>query len=170
MMKLMNRTIIALFALTAVGLAFMSKPASADTVCAPVHGTMTSTQTTAGCTSPTGICFTGSITGASLLDGSTSFVELDQAPSAGMPLTEPANNVSYSGTLTITTNTGDELTTRNLGVLDGGRLAFTELERPVGGTGVFAGSSHVFFISGSTNSTLTSFMGTLSGTLCTNRN
>jgi len=86
-----------------------------------------------------------------------------------MPLTEPATTVSYSGTLTISTKNGT-LTSRDLGVIDGARVAFTEMERPVGGTGIFANTDSVFFISGSMNSNLTAFQGTLSGVICSNGN
>jgi hypothetical protein len=151
-----------------IALGVVTREVRADSSCAPVHGTYTSVQTTQGCTSPTGICFVGTITGAAILNGTVTFEELDQAPSAGMPLTEPGTTVSYSGTLTISTKNGT-LVSRDLGVIDGERLAFTELERPVGGTGIFAnaGSSN-FFISGSMNSNLTAFQGTLSGVVCSN--
>ena len=133
--------------------------------CKTLTGHYVANQTTTNCTSPTGICFVGTITGDKVLGGSSSFIELDQAPSAGMPLTEPGTTVSYSGTLTITTN-GGTLTVRDLGVIDGARTVFAEIERTVGGSGSFANASGNFFLAGTMNSTLTSFDGTFSGQLC----
>jgi hypothetical protein len=116
-----------------------------------------------------GLCTVGTITGAGVLDGTTSFVALGVAPSAGMPTVEPAANLSYSGQLTIVTPDGT-LVTRDVGVLDAAHLAFTEMERPASGTGVFANSGNaVFFISGSIVNNGQGFQGALSGTLCTTR-
>lgn len=133
--------------------------------CKAVSGHYVATQTTAGCQSTTGICFTGTVTGDKVLAGATSWTELDQAPSAGMPLTEPGTTVSYSGSLMFTTSSGT-LVSRDLGVIDGARQAFTEMERPVGGTGSLVNASGIFFISGRMNSTLTAFDGSITGQLC----
>jgi hypothetical protein len=141
----------------------------ADGSCNPVHGTINSVFSSQNCTSPVGLCTVGTITGAGVLDGSTTFVALAVAPSAGMPLEEAAN-LSYSGQLTIVTSNGT-LVTRDLGVLDAAHLAFTELERPTSGTGAFASpGSGVFFISGSIVDNGQGFRGTLSGTVCTTGN
>ena len=148
-----------------VGSVTAARTVKAHDGCHRVRGHYTASQTTAGCASPTGICFTGEITHGGMLDSSAMFIELDQAPSAGMPLTEPGTTVSYSGTVTLTTHEGS-LTMRDLGVIDGARVTFTEMERPIGGTGAFVHASHPFFISGSMNSTLTAFDGELSGELC----
>jgi hypothetical protein len=86
-----------------------------------------------------------------------------------MPLTEPGTTASYSGTLIISTKNGN-LVLRGLGVIDGARVAFTEMERAVGGTGIFANTDSVFFTSGSMKSNLTAFQGTLSGVVCSNGN
>ena len=142
----------------------------ADMSCAPVHGTIHSVFFTHNCTSPVGLCTVGAITGSGLLDGNTSFLALNAAPSAGMQNTEPPQNLSYSGQLTIVTTNGT-LVTRDLGVLDAFHLAFTELERPTSGTGVFANvASNDFFISGSVVDNGTGFQGTLSGVVCANDN
>jgi hypothetical protein len=55
---------------------------------------------------------------------------------------------------------------RDLGVVAGAQGFFTELERPVGGTGRFANASHVFFISGSMPNGGTEFDGEIHGELC----
>src|SRR5580704_16260590 len=139
---------------------------SAHNRCRPVRGTINSVFTTQNCTSPVGLCTVGTITGSDLLDGNTSFVALDLAPSAGMSGVEPAANLSYSGQLTIVTRDGT-LVTNDLGVLDATHLAFTEMERPSSGTGVFANpDTNTFFISGSIVDNGQGFQGNLSGVAC----
>jgi hypothetical protein len=139
---------------------------SADNRCRPVRGTINSLFTTQNCASPVGLCTTGTITGSDLLDGNTSFVALGDASSAGMPTVEPAANLAYSGQLTIVTRQGT-LVTDDLGVLDAAHLAFTEMERPSSGTGVFANPGNsVFFISGSIVDNGQGFQGDLSGIAC----
>jgi hypothetical protein len=139
-------------------------------VCRPVHGTIHSVFTTQNCTSPIGLCTAGTITDAGILDGTTTFIAAGMAPSAGMPSIEPPANLSYSGQLTIVASTGT-LVTNDLGVLDANHVAFTEIERPASGTGVFANpGSSVFFISGSIVNNGTGFQGDLSGTVCASGN
>jgi hypothetical protein len=131
-----------------------------------VFGHYQASFTTTNCTAPSGLCATGTITNGGILDSSSLFVELDQAPSAGMPATEPGTTVSYSGTLTITTPHNGTLQVKDLGVVAGVQANFTELERPVSGTGSFANASHVFFISGSMPNNGTQFDGAIYGELC----
>lgn len=140
--------------------------ASAHNFCLPVWGTINSLFTTQNCNSPIGLCTVGTITGSDLLDGSTSFVALGAAPSAGMPGVEPAANLSYFGQLTIVGPLGT-LVIDDLGVLDAAHLAFTEMERPSSGTGVFSNpGTNAFFISGSIVDNGQGFQGNLSGTVC----
>jgi len=139
---------------------------SIDDRCQPVHGTIHSVFTTQNCISPVGLCTSGTITGAGPLDAATTFAALTIAPSAGLPAVEPPANLSYSGELTIVASHGT-LVTHDLGVLDATHLAFTEMERPSYGTGVFANpGSSVFFISGSIIDNGQGFQGDLSGTVC----
>lgn len=139
---------------------------SANDRCRPVRGTINSVFTTQNCTSPIGLCTVGTITGSGVLDGSTTFVALGEAASAGMPGVEPAANLSYSGQLTIVANNGT-LVISDLGVLDSAHLAFTEMERPTSGTGVFANpGTNAFFISGSIVDNGQGFQGDLSGIAC----
>jgi len=139
---------------------------SADDRCRPIRGTINSVYTKQNCTSPIGLCTVGTITGSGLLDGNTTFVALAAAPSAGMPAVEPPANLSYSGQLTIVARQGT-LVTADLGVLDAAHLAFTEMERPISGTGVFANPGNsVFFISGAIVDNGQGFQGDLSGTVC----
>ncbi len=138
--------------------------------CLPVQGTIHSEFVTQNCTSPVGLCTAGTITGAGPLDGATTFAALLVAPSAGLPTVESPFNLSYSGRLTITASHGT-LVTRDLGVLDAAHLAFTEMERPESGTGVFANPGNsVFFISGSIVDNGNGFQGDLSGTVCADGN
>ena len=159
-----RRLVLATLILIAVGA--LTRNVHADVSCMPVHGTITSVRTTQNCTSPIGICTVGTIAGAGLLEGTTTFVALDAAPSAGMSALEPSTNLSYSGQLTIVTRNGT-LVTRDLGVLDAVHAAFTEMERPQSGTGVFANpGSNDFFISGSVVDNGQGFQGKLSGIVC----
>src|SRR5215831_9753226 len=105
--------------------------------CRPVHGTIHRLFTMQNCSSPVGLCTVGTITDAGLLDGTTTFTALAVAPSAGLLAVEPSANLSYSGQLTIVASNGT-LVTKDLGVLDANHLAFTEIERPALGTGIFA--------------------------------
>jgi hypothetical protein len=149
-----------------VGSVSMTRTVHAEDGCQPVFGHYKAAFTTTNCTAASGLCAVGTITEGGILDSSSLFVELDQAPSAGMPLTEPGTTVSYSGTLTITTPHDGALTVRDLGVIAGVQANFTELERPVSGTGRFANASHVFFISGSMPNSGTEFDGAIYGEIC----
>lgn len=154
------------------GLATVMAASAPPVVCRPVHGTIHSVFTAPpqNCPSPVGQCTVGTITDAGILDGTTTFVATDLALSAGMPSTEPTANLSYSGQLTITASNGT-LITHDLGVLDAGHLAFSEIERPFSGTGIFANpGTSVFFISGSIVNNGTGFQGDLTGTVCASGN
>jgi hypothetical protein len=136
--------------------------------CVPVFGHYVANVTTTGCTSPIGLCATGNVTlGVGNLNlATTVFTALDLSPFAGMPASEPAANASYSGSITFTAANGDTLTVRDLGVVDSIHSNFTELERPVSGTGVFANASGDFFISGNLTNNENTFDGHLYGQLC----
>jgi hypothetical protein len=158
---------VTLGALTVLGTAGASFALSvpADAWCVWLSGRIQSTFTTTDCTSPVGLCTTGTITGGGLLDGPTTFTASGVAPSAGLPGIEPQENLSYSGVLTINARQGT-LVTHDLGVVDAATMTFTELERPASGTGIFTHVSNVFFISGSVVNNGTGFDGMLYGQLC----
>lgn len=138
-------------------------------VCRPVHGTIHSLFTQ-NCASPVGLCTAGTISDAGILNGTTTFVATGVAPYAGLPSVEPQPNLSYSGQLTIAASNGT-LITHDLGVLDASHFAFTEIERPFSGTGIFANpGTSVFFISGSIVDNGQGFQGDLSGTVCASGN
>jgi hypothetical protein len=159
--------VVAMIALlVSVAASGVSRRAGADDGCQNVHGRIQSAFTTQNCTSPIGLCTVGTLTGAGQLNSSTTFLALDAAPSAGMPGVEPSANLAYSGQLTITAKKGT-LVVRDLGVLDAVDSMFTELERPTSGTGIFATTTNVFFISGALVNNGTGFDGELSGELCT---
>ena len=168
-MKHIGKYILVMFAfggVAGVAAAMMLASPPPPVTCRPVHGTIHSVFTTQNCTSPVGLCTSGTITDAGLLDGATTFAALAVAPSAGLPTVEPSVNLSYSGQLTIVASHGT-LVTNDLGVLDANHLAFTEIERPASGTGVFANPGNsVFFISGSIVDNGQGFQGDLTGTVC----
>jgi hypothetical protein len=163
------RKTAAFIALTAVaGFAGMTATPStvhAQGLCVPVYGVYSANVTTTGCTSPIGLCASGTITGSDLLNSTSVFVALDTAPSAGLPTAEPAANASYSGTLTIDGLLGT-LTVRDLGVIDSIHGNFTELERPTSGTGIFANATNDFYISGTLTNNQNTFTGMISGQIC----
>jgi len=157
---------LGVLSLASVTTAVMRGNTTPPVTCGPVHGTIHSVFTTQNCTSPVGLCTSGTITDAGILDGSTTFAAIAIAPSAGLSGAEPQANLSYSGQLTIVTSHGT-LLTNDLGVLDVNHFAFTEIERPATGTGVFANpGSSVFFISGSIVDNGQGFQGELTGTVC----
>jgi hypothetical protein len=134
--------------------------------CRPIRGKSQSLLTTENCTSPVGLCTVGTITSAGALDGAQVFLAYDVAPSAGIPTVEPAANLSFSGQVTITARRGT-MVTHDLGVFDVVNGFFTEVERPVSGTGIFTNPSHDWFISGAVNAAGNGFNSEISGTLCT---
>jgi hypothetical protein len=160
---------LAVGGIAGVAAVVMLAAAPPPVTCRPVHGTVHSVFTTQNCASPVGLCTTGTITDAGVLDGATTFVALAVAPSAGLQ-GEPQANLSYSGQLTIVASNGT-LVTKDLGVLDANHLAFSEIERPASGTGVFANPGNsVFFISGSIVDNGQGFQGDLTGTACASGN
>jgi hypothetical protein len=168
MVRLMNPTVglvPAFSAAVVLALSSTSPDVHAHSRCHRVRGKTHSLFTTQNCTSPIGLCTAGAVTEGGPLDGATLFLALDAAPSAGMPAVEPAPNLAFSGQLTIS-GRGGTLIVRDLGVLDAVNGSFTELERPVSGTGMFANPSNDFFISGVVSDGGNGFAGVISGTLC----
>jgi hypothetical protein len=87
---------------------------------------------------------TGTITRGGILNGTTS----DVFTSGFTPTPDP-DTFSYTDTLTITTDQG-MLTTSDVGIFDIARGVFSSIARITSGTGIFAGATGTFFISGST--------------------
>lgn len=158
---------VALFSLfVTAGGASASRNASANNLCIDVLGKIFTQETTVNCASPLGLCTTGKVSGAGLLDGATTFLTLDAAPSAGMPGVEPATSLSYSGHFTLTTAGGSVLESNDLGVLDQTQLLFAEMYRPLSGTGPFSNWSGHLFSTGSIVNDGTAFQGEIHGTIC----
>jgi hypothetical protein len=111
------------------------------------------------------LCTVGTLSGGGALDGTTAFVARSSSPSAGMNGAEPAANLSYSGEFTIT-GTGGTLVISDLGVLNGATGSFTEIARPVSGTGRFASPTHDFYISGTLTNGGKELTSEIFGTLC----
>jgi hypothetical protein len=155
-----------LFLVSAAGLAG-ARDVRADGHCRHIHAKVETSLTSTNCTSPVGLCTTGTIVGGPF-DGATTFLTFDAAPSAGLPGTEPAANISYSGTFTVTQRNGTFVAS-DLGVLDVSRSAFTELSRSISGTGKFANPTGTLVISGALVNNATGFDGFATGELCTDR-
>jgi hypothetical protein len=151
-----------------VGTTVHSRTVQAHDGCHRVHGRYHADVTTSNCPSTIGLCATGTISHGGFLDASTVFVALNLAPFAGLQPNEPIANVSYDGTITIAAP-GGNLTVSDLGVIDSIHGNFTEMERPIQGsgtTGVFANATHDFFISGALSNNQNTFDGEISGELC----
>jgi hypothetical protein len=136
--------------------------------CRPVRAHVHTTLTAVNCASPVNICTTGVIDGGPF-HGATSFFTFNAAPSAGMPGTEAPENLSYSGTFSVTQADGT-FESADLGVLDQHSAElFTEMVRPLSGTGRFSHPSGQMFISGAIVENNTAFDGFLTGEICTDR-
>jgi hypothetical protein len=83
-----------------------------------------------------------------------------------MPGVEPAANLSYSGTFTLT-QPGGTYVSSDLGVLDASHATFVEMMRSESGTGRFQNPSGVLSITGTLVNNETGFSGLVTGELCT---
>ena len=135
--------------------ACLATGAAGDNQCESINTQINSTFSTP-CSSPIGICTTGTIA-SGLLKGTTSFTALSLAPGPA-----PATAV-YTGTLSITTNQGT-LNISDVGVLDTTNNVFSEIDRIESSTGTFFGAKGILFISG--NQTATGFTGKVTGSVC----
>ena len=90
---------------------------------------------------------------------------LAAAPAAGMSGVEAESTLSYNGELIIITRRGT-LEISDVGVFDQAAGKFTELDRVIAGTGMFANASGVLFISGDSYADGSGFDGRISGELC----
>lgn len=133
-------------------------PTEGNNECESINTQINSTFSTSGCTSPIGICTTGTIA-SGLLKGTTSFTALSLGPG---PASAPGTMV-YTGSLSITTDQGT-LNISDVGVLDTTNFVFSEIDRVDNSTGIFASAKGVLFISG--NETPTGFTGKVTGNLC----
>jgi hypothetical protein len=141
--------------------------ANATPKCRAIDAKFTSMVTTVGCTSPIGLCASGTITHDPLIAGSHYATIVDRAPSAGMPASEPAGMLSLSGFRDLTPNRGGTLSTHITTVFDTAvpEAYFDELNVITGGTGPFAGATGVLHLFGQSPSP-NSFAGGVRGTVC----
>jgi hypothetical protein len=148
-----------------------------DSFCFPLRGTLQATFTSVDCTSPVGLCTSGQYHSASpIFSGTTRFSATGLAggvlgePSIVTPAAEPATTWAYSGVLTIAMKLGSynigTVVLNDVGVLDNVAGTFTELERPVSGTGWFQGVTGRAFISGVVTPAGDGFDGAVTGELC----
>ena len=109
-----------------------------------------------GCTSPVGVCTTGTVSSGDLA-GTTWFtaLTLNPGPSPDLHL--------YTGDLVITTASGT-VTLRDSGMLNSATGYFFEVQQVVSATGAQMGSSGMLISEGLATST--GFQGSLSGSLC----
>lgn len=132
--------------------------------CHAVKGTISSSIAPTGCTSPVGLCTAGTITDGAL-GGSSYYVAGGLAPAPTMS-GDSGSFLSYTGTLTITTNRGS-LTLEDKGIVNfvpSG--SFTEFDHVVAGTGAFANATGTVFFSGLVNATGSGLDAALSGQIC----
>jgi hypothetical protein len=125
--------------------------------CSRLKGVILTQQSTALCPSPLGLCFDGRLHATAGLVGRTFFVveTIEAVPS------DP-NLLVYTGTLTVSLVSGGTITFDSQGLVDTTSGAFSELDVPTQSSG-FTG---VVFITGTTTPTLSSFAGSISGSLC----
>lgn len=138
--------------------------------CWSVHAQITASFTSDGCESVVGLCTAGSVRG-SLLAGETRFSaagvggNVAGEESIVTPPAEPGSTWAYSGTLTLETHLGS-LTFNDVGVFDTAGGEFSEIDRLVDASGLFAGASGSLFIYGDAFPDRTGFAGDIRGRLC----
>lgn len=140
------------------------------TACFPVLGRIQVAISAENCTSPVGLCTAGTFR-SGYVSGTTRYraTGLGGAPvgeaSIVTPPSEPGTTWSYAGELTISTRLGD-LVLSDVGVLDTVSGTFTEINRPVSGTGALEGVTGQLFMSGNVTGGGTGFDGQVTGRLC----
>jgi hypothetical protein len=139
-------------------------PSAGAANCKLIHAQFIQTLVTADCPSPIGVCTTAHID-SGLLKGTKTFMALGAAPTAGLGEVEAASTFSYAGPVVIATEEG-ELNVSFVGVLDNANAFFSELGRPMGGTGRFAGATGILFVSGYVTGEGTVFNSTMTGEVC----
>jgi hypothetical protein len=109
-----------------------------------------------GCTSPVGLCTTGTIAYGDLI-GTTQFTVAAMGPGPS------PDTVLYSGDLVITTATGT-ITLRDHGLLDSTTAYYIEMQQVASGTGAYAQRTGMLVSQGM--ATQTGFEGQLNGSIC----
>ena len=133
--------------------------------CHDIDADFKSELATEGCTSPFGLCASGTIRHDHLLKGSMFVTLNDIAPSAGMPASEPPPVLSVSGERLLTPYRGGTLSAHVIGVFDTARGIFDEVNLITGGTGRFADATGTLHVFGQATDP-TTFAGEIHGTIC----
>jgi hypothetical protein len=141
--------------------------AHASKRCHDIDADFTSQLTAEGCTSPLGLCASGSIKHDALIKGPMFVTINDAAPNAGMPASEPASVLSVSGERTLTPLRGGTLTLHvvGIGIFGASLEMYDELNLITGGTGRFAGATGTLHVAGRATSAST-FEGEMTGKVC----
>jgi hypothetical protein len=135
--------------------------------CHDVDADFTSQLTTEGCTSPLGLCASGTIKHDPLIKGPMFVTINNAAPSAGMPEIEPPSVLSVSGERNLTPLRGGTLSLHVIGIgIFGTSLEmFDELNIITKGTGRFRGATGTLHVAGRATSS-TTFAGEMTGRIC----
>lgn len=141
--------VVCLFGVGATSAAWAKPP------CRTIKGTVETQQATAGCQSPIGLCFAGTLQTNSFLRGDTWFTATFAQPDED----EPAL-LHYAGVLEVTLPNGRTVMLQSTGVLDTSTGTFTETEIATGNPAA------TLNVSGTTNAALSAFSGQISGQLC----
>ncbi len=168
----MKRTILLtlVLGLATLGVGGTANATHSDQICFPLLGRIRVAITSDACTSPVGLCTTGTFR-SGFVTGTTRF---SATGLGGQPVGEasivtppavPDTTWSYSGVLTIVTRIGT-IVFNDVGVLDTVAGTFTELNSPVSGTGNFEGVTGRVFMSGTVTGGGTGFDGAVTGELC----
>lgn len=138
--------------------------------CWNVRAEITASFTSDACDSVVGLCTVGSVRGG-FLHGETQFSATGVGGGAigedsiVTPPAEPSSTWSYSGTLVLQTLLGS-LTFSDVGVFDTAGGGFSEIDRVVDGSGLFAGATGKLFIYGDAFPDRSGFDGDIRGRLC----
>ena len=156
----MNKIKLAVASLAAVAavVGAFQRPSSADAHCHNVVGNISVKVRATNCTSPVGLCTSGTID-STYLHGTTSYVT-----AALIPAAQPGDS-AYYGTLTLTTAQGT-LTLQDSGVLSFGGGQFSEYANVISGTGAFAGATGTLFMGGFMPADRSGFDGSMQGQIC----
>lgn len=160
---------------TILALVFLAPRAGAQDPserCFRVHARIHALFSTTDCASPVGLCTAGTLRG--FPSGTTRFEALGLGGAAVgeasivTPPAEPGTTWSYRGNLVYSTPLGD-LRLEDVGVLDTIAGTFSELQRVVGGSGVFENATGDLFSYGHTTPAGDGFDGAVRGEICVPR-
>jgi hypothetical protein len=140
----------------ALALLLVGSRAAVASQCAAIRTNIVTGYALTGCTSPIGVCTTGTMSSPTLL-GNTSFSARNVVQGLSPDL------LVYSGELVLTFSDGT-ITIHDQGILNSTTAYYFEVQRVVSGTGAYARAYGLLTSRGV--STPTGFQGVLSGTIC----